>query len=324
MLTKPVLRLCIFLALLASLATAQSKPLRYALPYKKGALQLQLPGLELKESSMRPDGSGLRILAKNDQGLILTMFVQHAEKPGDSRICRQEWWSKTRKGIESKAKIVDVKTYESGETAIAEFRVPEWQGVALNQKSLHAYFAGGDLWAEIHISKTHFNPGDEALFNAVLETAKMDPNYTPEAMDYFVYGSLRYHEQDYKRSAEYYQRSLDMEKQEAKLDRKYWKVLVDNLGMSYGISGDLKRAKEIFEYGISRDADYPLFYYNLACTYAEMNDLDNAIANLNKAFELRSNILPGERMPDPMTDDSFKRFTRNPRFVAAVEKLPRS
>jgi hypothetical protein len=54
-------------------------------------------------------------------------------------------------------------------------------------------------------------------------------------------------------------------------------VLVDNLGMAYGITGDLKKASEIFEYGLSKDDTYPMFYYNLACTYAEMNDLDNTI-----------------------------------------------
>jgi tetratricopeptide (TPR) repeat protein len=319
-----VFRFLVFLLLLAGIAGAQSKSLRYSLPHKQGALELRLPGLELKESSMNPDGSGVRIMAENDEGLMLTAFVLPAQRAGDSRVCREEWWSKKLKLRESKVKMKDVRLYESGAAAIAEYRVPEWQGVAVNQKSLHAYYAGGELWAEIHISKTPFRAGDEKLFDAVLETARVDPSYTPGVMDYFVFGSLRYQERDYTRAAEYYQRALDLEKKESKLDRKYWKVLVDNLGMSYGISREFSRAKEVFEYGISQDANYPLFYYNLACTYAEMDDLDNAINQLNKAFELRQNVLPGEKMPDPMEDDSFKRFTRNPKFVEAVKKLPRS
>ena len=59
----------------------------------------------------------------------------------------------------------------------------------------------------------------------------------------------------------------------AKLDKTLWYVLIDNLGMSYGITGDLQEAKETFDYGVSKDPTYPLFYYNLACTYAEMNDV---------------------------------------------------
>ena len=75
-------------------------------------------------------------------------------------------------------------------------------------------------------------------------------------------------------------------------------MLVDNLGMSYGITGDLQKAKETFDYGVSKDPTYPLFYYNLACTYAEMNDTAKAGAYLEKAFDYKANVLPGETMPD--------------------------
>ena len=61
--------------------------------------------------------------------------------------------------------------------------------------------------------------------------------------------------------------------------------MVDNLGMAYGISGDLKKAKDTFEYGLSKDPKYPMFNYNMACTFAEMNDVDKAISYLQQAFQ---------------------------------------
>ena len=70
--------------------------------------------------------------------------------------------------------------------------------------------------------------------------------------------------------------------------------LIDNLGMAYGISGDLEKAKETFEYGVSKDPAYPLFHYNLACTYAEMDDATQAGSYLRKAFEYKSNLLPAK------------------------------
>ena len=97
--------------------------------------------------------------------------------------------------------------------------------------------------------------------------------------------------------------------------------MVDNLGMSYGISGDNKKAKEIFEYGLSKDDTYPMFYYNLACAYAEMKDLDNAIVNLKRAFEYKENMIPGEQMPNPETDDSFSRYLKSEKFRRVVEEL---
>ena len=85
--------------------------------------------------------------------------------------------------------------------------------------------------------------------------------------------------------------------------------------MAYGITGDLSNAKVTFEYGVSKDSAYPMFYYNLACTYAELNDLDNTIANLRLAFKYRDNMIAGEVFPDPAGDDSFQCFMKNERFL---------
>lgn len=139
------------------------------------------------------------------------------------------------------------------------------------------------------------------------------------AMDYMGEGSAHYLKGDYKKAIPPYQKALDLEKEKQTLDKTLWKVLVDNLGMSYGISGNLKKAKEIFEYGISKDADYPLFYYNMACTYGEMDDVDKAIEYLKLAFDRKDNLIRGEEMPDPATDSSFERFMKNEKFLKALK-----
>lgn len=120
-------------------------------------------------------------------------------------------------------------------------------------------------------------------------------------------GSSYYLKHDFKAAIGPYQRALDLEKQKRTLDKTLWKVLVDNLGMAYGITGNLDKAKETFEYGISEDPDYPLFYYNMACTYGEKKDMDKAIEYLKLAFDRQENMIPGEEMPDPATDSSFER-----------------
>ena len=56
-------------------------------------------------------------------------------------------------------------------------------------------------------------------------------------------------QQDYPAAAKSYQKVLDLEKNKRTLSKKYFLVLVDNLGMSYGISGKLDKAKNIFDYG---------------------------------------------------------------------------
>jgi tetratricopeptide (TPR) repeat protein len=133
--------------------------------------------------------------------------------------------------------------------------------------------------------------------------------------------SQLYLQHDYKGAIGPYSQALELEKVNAKLDKTLWYVLIDNLGMSYGITGDLQQAKETFDYGVSKDPTYPLFYYNLACTYAELNDVANASSYLRKAFEYKANTLPGEGMPDPRTDDSFKKLMKNKEFEALAKSL---
>ncbi len=189
---------------------------------------------------------------------------------------------------------------------------------------MHAYFGGQQIWAEIHISKVLFGPKDQQLFQDIVDGAKVIDDYQPGSQDFFKFGSFFYAQKQYKKAASLYESALELQEQDGQLGSPYWEVAVDNLGMAYGISGDLKKAKEVFQYGLTKRPDYPLFHYNLACAYAEMNDLDSAIAALRKAFEYRRNVLPGESMPDPDKDESFTRWRNDPKFQQVLKSLPRS
>jgi tetratricopeptide (TPR) repeat protein len=141
------------------------------------------------------------------------------------------------------------------------------------------------------------------------------------SLQYVAEGSKYYINGEFKKAIPPYQKALDLEKQERKLDKKIWIVLVDNLGMAYGITGDIKRSQEVLEYGIKEEPTYPLFYYNMACGYGELRDEDKAIEFLRPAFKYRKNMLEGEHFPDPMTDSSFAKFLNGEKFVNAVKEM---
>ncbi len=141
------------------------------------------------------------------------------------------------------------------------------------------------------------------------------PAPADSAASLFARGSKLYLAQKYKEAIGPYQQALDLEKQHSTLSPDLFRVLVDNLGISYGLTGDLKRSREVFEYGISKDGAFPLFHYNLACTYAEMDDLDRALSELALAYRNKQNMNPGEEFPDPRLDDSFHRYLKNRRFL---------
>jgi len=64
-----------------------------------------------------------------------------------------------------------------------------------------------------------------------------------------------------------------------------------------------------------------MFYYNLACVAAERKDMNKAMGFLGKAFARKANSIPGEGMPDPRQDDSFKRFMSNDQFRNFADPL---
>ncbi|HUD72369.1 MAG TPA: tetratricopeptide repeat protein [Dongiaceae bacterium] len=118
-----------------------------------------------------------------------------------------------------------------------------------------------------------------------------------------------------------YERATTLAAANGGLTRVNGRILSDQLGMAYALTGRLDDARTSFEAAIKRDPDYPMSYYNLACTFAELGDLDAALASLKAGHARRQNMLPGETYPDPRADDSFKKYLADPRFKAAMTDL---
>ena len=76
-----------------------------------------------------------------------------------------------------------------------------------------------------------------------------------------------------------------------------------------------------FEYGLTQDPEYPMFYYNLACTYGETKNMQQAIEELRLAYKYKANMIAGETLPDPLKDDSFRFFVNDDGFVKAVTDM---
>ncbi len=153
------------------------------------------------------------------------------------------------------------------------------------------------------------------------EPALDQSNDSSESFEFLKRGSAFYVKHDFRNAIVWYQKALDLEKKKRTLNQVFWRVLVDNLGMAYGISGKLREAKAVFEYGLSKEPSYPMFHYNLACTFAEMGEIDQAVASLKKAFEYKENMMPGEQIPNPRTDSSFKQFLDNEKFLKLLEEI---
>jgi len=344
--------LAIAVLVLSTLGAAQSPPrvTEISLPGQRLVLDIALGDLKIDraQTAARADGSGAKIAAANKSGLVLSAFLQKEPGKTTAAECRDDWFGKMRAA--TPFVLSDVKLSERGRMAVAEYIIHSAAGREVEQKHVHAYLGSRDICAEVHISKVSFRGGDEKLIDALLDTVRLqykldeDKSVTVDfgspsasnatvapsgdaldrsgdALDLFRRGSVFYMQGNYRKAIEYYQPALDLEKRHPQLGKTYWTVLVDNLGMAYGISGDLDRAKQVFQYGLSKAPTYPMFHYNMACASAEGGDMESTIKYLKTAYQYRGNALPGEGMPDPRTDSSFQRFMQNPRFLRTLADL---
>ena len=151
---------------------------------------------------------------------------------------------------------------------------------------------------------------------------KLDEKYTPAFHDAFVYAQVLYDAQMYKAAAPIFETALTLLPGSHETDQMTMKrVTTDQAGMAYGMSGDIGKARLIFEKAIAVDPAYPLYYYNLACADAEEEDLTGAQKHLREAFDRKANVLRGERMPDPTKDDSFLPYRDNKEFWTFLQSL---
>ena len=323
----------LFCSLSALAQAGKSNPVQMAIPGVRGVLQFDV-GPTTPEIQVRPDGQEVQLRAfGRPDGLEITAFLQRVAFPASAEKCRDEWWPDTKKGPFQRDNLQETVVKDG--IARVEFIVPEFQGVKVQQKNMHAYVGGGELCAEIHLSKVDFKPDDQKLFEGVLASVKLRRDALPSAAQsqspaqprdhdssyYFGEGSKFFLQQNYTEAANSYQKGLDLEKGKRTLSKDYFRVLVDNLGMSYGISGNLPQAKATFEYGLTQDPEYPMFFYDLACTYGEMDKMNDALGQLRLAYKYKANMIAGETLPDPLKDDSFRHFVDKEEFVKAVREM---
>jgi tetratricopeptide (TPR) repeat protein len=294
-----------------------------SVPDKPAALQIDLLRLKVQSNDLRQDFAGRRLQAGDSQGWVFSSFLYPVDRTLDSKGLRGEEWATLRKGASENGYTTEqVKIYERGSIPMLEYVIEDFRGQKIHQKNVFGYIVSGDLAMDFHISKVAYTPEDQKFLDSLVNAIRLVENYEPDSELEYSYGSAFYLQKNWPRAARHYEKALERERTKRSLSPIKWKVLVDNLGMAYGSSGDLQKAKGVFEYDVHEDATYPMFHYNLACVYAETNDLGKALDQLKMAFQYRSNSIPGEEgMPDPAKDDSFKRYLGDPRFQSLAQEL---
>jgi len=293
--------------------------IKLSLPKKNWALGFDFEGFKIIETEILPEGNGRYLSAENkENGFFLSVFLEIFPNLKSSIQCRENYWSRLK---DSSSKKENIEFSEENQKAMLEYFIMEEMEIQINQKHKNVYLNEEDVCVDIHLSKVKFQPKDELFLNQFIENVEIDKNWVPNSFDNLAFGSFYYINKKYDDAISYYEKSLEKNKADKILNKVEWRVLIDNLGMAYGISGKFEEAKGVFEYGISVDPDYPMFYYNLAATYAEMGNIDDAIPQLREAFNIMGNLNSGEQPPDPENDPSFQPYLEFEQFLSFLNEI---
>jgi predicted Zn-dependent protease len=134
-------------------------------------------------------------------------------------------------------------------------------------------------------------------------------------------GQTLFKEEKYADAVGPFEKARTLEKGGKVLSSDQHRILIDQLVMTYGISGQGMKAHGLLDEAIQQDPKYPLNYYNLACVFAEEGKKEKMLANLTLAFQHRYHVLKGEQMPDPRSDSSFQKYVWDDGFLKLMKEL---
>jgi tetratricopeptide (TPR) repeat protein len=241
--------------------------------------------------------------------------------------CKNELWPKMKEALAGKAEDVQESTYGGA------LRVEYTFNGDQNTKSRHivSYWGAGDLCVDVHLAKAGFTPQDQSAFEQVLASVRLYPDQSglqlsaqgqeASSSTLMAQGNEQYVLHNYSDALKCYQRAFELEKANRTFDKDLYLDLIARLAFSYRLNGNLAKSRETLEYGLSQDAEYPIFHYDMACVYAQMGKLDESLGELREAYNYKGNASPGEMPPDPTEDSCFQKFANDPKFTDAVQKL---
>ena len=320
--------LTLLLAASAISALAQSSDYRLALPDHGGQLKWSVEGFTIVQNSAKPNGREIGVRGRDASGQITFLgflFLAPESAPMTSGSCRDAAIAEDKKVNPS---LTIGSTSAAPRTAgppvaLAMYTTKNRDGST--GYTLRGFVAAGDLCGDLAFYSGKSNVDID--LTKVFQSFELDAGYKPQFSDVALYAQVLFQTHQYQAAAPMFEKGLAMVPgdgapfQSAVVARR---IMRDQAGMSYGISGDFTKARSIFEKAVAEDPDYPMSYYNLACADAGEKKLPEARAHLQQAFDRKRNMNPGETMPVPTEDDSFLPYKSNKDFWAFLESLQAS
>ena len=307
--------------------TSNSQPspdtvFKISLPAHPGQLQWHAPGFKVIETSAKPKGKEIGIRGQDGSGRVEFLgflFLATDQGPLSSAKCLEQALKEEKNNPTLKV-LATPLTEGSGNLPVALATYTNQNRGGKKWYMVRGFVATGDMCGDLEFYSESPISAEDPDLRKIFESYRLDPNYVPQFKDVFFYAQILYRHQMYKEAAPIFEQALSV-LPEDNTQQTWRRVTTDQAGMSYGMSGDIPKARALFEAAIAKDPSYPLYYYNLACADAEEKKLADARVHLQDAFARKANMIPGEKLPDPTKDDSFLPYRHDKGFWAFLESL---
>ena len=300
---------------------------KLALPEHNGQFKWTANGFKIVQSSAKANGREIGLRGQDSSGrlsFLAFLFLVPESAPLTSEKCRDGALNQEKK-IRSSLRVLstsEILRPDGPPISLVTFTSKAQDGALAYV--VRGFVATEDICGDLEFNSRKPISAEDADLKEIFSTCELDAGYIPKFSDVFLYAQILYQTQMYKAAAPIFEKALPMVTNDGAPFpslRIAKRVVIDQAGMSYGIAGELTKARAIFEKAIVEDPDYPMYYYNLACADAGEKKLADARLRLQQAFARKANLNPGETMPDPTKDDSFLPYKRDKAFWAFVESL---
>jgi tetratricopeptide (TPR) repeat protein len=304
--------------------TASTDGDKLALPVHKGLLRWRADGFKVAESSAKSGGREIGIRAKDAAGRLQFLgflFLFPEQAPLDSAKCRDGVINPEKKSNPTLKVLSTSEISQPKGPSVALTRYTYQKRDGKTRYAVRGFAAAGDVCGDLAFFSDTPISVEDADLKTVFANYLLDSDYVPQFNDSLLYAQILYQHGMYKAAAPIFEQALTKLNGDDPETKTMRRVTTDQAGMAYGMSGDIAKSRSLFEAAISKDPDYPLYYYNLACADAEEKKPLDARSHLEQAFARKANTISGEAMPDPTKDDSFLPYRTDKDFWKFLESL---
>lgn len=314
--------------LLVTLANSQTSTadsaFKLALPGRLGQLQWRADGFTIIESSAKPNGAEIGLRGRNQSGRLTFLgflFLVPEQAPMSAAKCRDGILDSEKKGSPSLKMISTSQLTRDGGVPVELVSYSAKKSDGKTGYVVRAFIATGESCGDLAFYSDVPITAADAELKPIFDSYRYDPKYATQFNDAFLYAQILYQHGAFQAAAPMFESALEQLSARDPNQQTMRRVTTDQAGMAYGISGNIKKARAIFEAAIKTEADYPLYYYNLACADAEENKLSDTRTHLEQAFARKKNMIAGETLPDHTKDDSFLPHQNDKQFWAFLQTL---